>query len=163
MHGTTQIPPLTAALAQVQRPTFFVAEISRYEAQDLRHLAAQPGPPRAYLAQQPFALFFCSWPAEFALARQLRAQQVLGIDQVNCFAAGRVLGHLAELARRPATRAYLPRQALATQAADGSKRAVFQPPPPVLDSLQALLRHERPVCPSWPPTTPPAAPSTMCR
>ncbi len=151
MHGTTQIPQFTAALAQVLRPTFFVAEISRYEAQDLRRLTAQPGPPRAYLAQHPFALSFYSWPAEFALARQLQAQQVqvLGIDQVSCFAAGRVLDRLAEQARRPATRAAIHRQAVATQAADraimatdGSKLAMFQQPAAALDRLQGLVRHE---------------------
>jgi hypothetical protein len=151
MHGTAQIPQFTAALAQVLQPTFFVAEISRYEAEDLSQLVAQPGPPHAYLAQHPFALSFYSWPAEFALARQLRAQQVqlLGIDQLSCFAAGRFLSRLAERARRPAAKAYLQRQATACQAADraimatdASQLAMFQPPAATLDSLRALTRGE---------------------
>lgn len=152
MHGTAQIPPFTAALAQVLRPAYFVAEISRYEAQDLSQLVAQPGPPHDYLAQHPFALSFYSWPAEFALARQLRAQQVqlLGLDQVSCFAAGRFLGHLATSVRQPAAKAYLQRQATASQAADraimatdASRLTMFQPPAATLDSLLALTRRER--------------------
>lgn len=90
-HGTAQIPAFTAALAHVLKPAVYVAEIDPYEAQDLTQLVAQPGLPTAFQQQHPLGLSFYSWAEEFELARALRAQQVriLGVDQVNCFYAGR--------------------------------------------------------------------------
>jgi len=153
MHGTTQIPQLGAALAQVLKPRVFVAEISPYEAQDLAELVAQPGPPTAFLRQHPFALSFYSWAAEFELARQLAAQgvQLLGIDQVSSFTPGRFYQKLAALATHPATKKYLLRRAAAYQAHDRAvmrpepgQKTMYQQPAAALDSLTALARAESP-------------------
>lgn len=153
MHGTTQVPQFTAALAQVLKPRVFVAEISRYEAQDLAELVAHPGPPTAFLRAHPFALSFYSWAAEFGLARQLAAQgvQLLGIDQVSSFTPGRFYQKLAALATHPATKKYLQRRARAYQAHDRAvmgpapgQKTLYQQPAAALDSLLALAHAESP-------------------
>ena len=154
MHGTTQVPQFAAALAQVLKPRVFVAEISRYEAQDLTELVVQPGPPASFLRQHPFALSFYSWAAEFGMARQLAAQgvQLLGIDQVSSFTPGRFYQKLAALATHPATKKYLQRHAVAYQAhdravmsADPDQISIYQQSAAALDSLLALARAESPL------------------
>lgn len=154
MHGTTQVPQFSAALAQVFKPRVFVAEISRYEAQDLTALVAQPGPPTTFLRQHPFALSFYSWAAEFALARQLVGQgvQLVGIDQVSSFTPGRFYQKLASLVTHPAAKQYLSRRAVAYQAHDravmgtnSGQKTLFQQSAATLDSLLALARGESPL------------------
>ena len=112
-HGTAQIPGFVAAVAQVQQPAVFVAEIDPYVAQDLTTLVAQPGPPTAYLQQYPEALCFYSLAEEFELARTLRAQhvQLVGLDQVFVTTAARFYARLAEQAKGRPARAYLQQQA----------------------------------------------------
>lgn len=153
MHGTTQVPQFSAALAQVLKPRVFVAEISRYEAQDLAELVVQSGPPTAFLRQHPFALSFYSWAAEFELARQLAAQgvQLLGIDQVSSFTSGRFYQKLTALTTHPATKKYLQRRATVYQAhdravmsADPGQKTMYQQSAATLDSLLALARVESP-------------------
>ncbi|UOQ70665.1 hypothetical protein [Hymenobacter cellulosilyticus] len=151
MHGTAQIPQLTAALAQVLQPKIFAVEISPSETQDLNRVVDQPAAHRAFQQQHPFALSFFSWSEEAALVRQLRAQQVqiMGIDQDNMFAAGRLYSRLAELSKSKATKTYLLRRAAAIQAHDravmgsqGEQITMMQQSAASLDSLVNLTRKE---------------------
>lgn len=152
-HGTAQIPAFTTALARELKPAVFVAEIDKYEAQDLTRLAAQPGLPTAFNQQYMMALSFYSWAEEFELARGLRAQHVslLGIDQVNIFSAGRFYARLAEQAKNQATKMYLRRRGAAYQARDRAtmssnpgQMTIMQQSAATLDSLVALTRPESP-------------------
>jgi hypothetical protein len=152
-HGTAQIPAFTAALAQVLKPAVYVAEIDPYEAQDLTRLVAQPGLPTAFQQQYPLSLSFYSWVEEFELMRTLRAQQVrlLGVDQVNCFYAGRFYAQLAQQTKNKKSRAYFQQRSVAYQAhdqaimgVDGSKVTLFHQPQAALDSLVLLTRQESP-------------------
>ncbi|AWM32809.1 hypothetical protein [Hymenobacter nivis] len=152
-HGLAQIPLFTAAVAQVLKPAVFVAEIDPYVAQDLTALAAQPGPPTAYLQQYPEALCFYNWAEEFELIRTLRAQrvQVLGLDQVFIAMAGRFYALLAEPAKGKPARAYLRRQAAAYQAqgeafehAGKDQFSMAEQRQSALDSLVAATHEEGP-------------------
>ncbi|WP_375418335.1 hypothetical protein [uncultured Hymenobacter sp.] len=152
-HGLAQIPSFTAALARELKPAVFVAEIDKYQAQDLSRLAAQPGLPVAFSRQHIMALSFYSWAEEFELARGLRAQNValMGIDQVSCFSPGRFYARLAEQTKNQTTRTYLRRRGAAYQAHDRAmmsrdpgQMTIMQQPPAALDSLVALARPESP-------------------
>lgn len=119
-HGMAQIPPFAQAVAQVLKPKVYVAEIDKYQAQDLTRLAAQPGLPTAYLQQFPMSLSFYSWAEEFELARALRAQntKLVGVEQLGFAATGRSLMLMADQVKRPTTRTFLRKQAAAIQAHD---------------------------------------------
>jgi hypothetical protein len=152
-HGTAQIPAFTAAVAHVLKPAVYVAEIDPYEAQDLTQLVAQPGLPTAFQQQYPLSLSFYSWAEEFELARSLRAQQVriLGVDQVNCFYAGRFYARLAQQTKDKKARTYFQQRAAAYQAhdravmgIDGGKVTLFHQSRAALDSLVTLTRQESP-------------------
>ena len=151
-HGTAQIPVFTTALAQAFKPAAYVAEIDKYQAQDLNTLAAQPAPPTAYVRQHPMGLSFYSWQEEYALAHYLRSQHVpiLGIDQVSQLATGRFFERLSAQVKSPAAQAYLLGRAQAYQAQDratmqrGSGSFSIVQRPAALDSLRALLRPAGP-------------------
>ncbi|WP_139922295.1 hypothetical protein [Hymenobacter sp. DG01] len=153
-HGMAQIPPFTQALAQVLRPKVYVAEIDRYQAQDLTRLTAQPGLPAAFLRQHPMALSFYSWIEEYELARSLRAQgtALVGIEQAGFASTGRLLTLLADQVKSTSAQAYLRRQAAAIQALDRTALvsgnygavAVNTLRASLLDSLRSLTRRERP-------------------
>lgn len=152
-HGTAQVPQLTAALTQIFQPALFVTEIDRYQAQDLTQLAAQPGPPTAFLTRYPMALSFFSWPAEFALAHQLQTQHVpiIGVDQVNFFAAGRFYDRLADQVKNKQSRTYLRQRAAAYQAHDRAtmttdlgQLTMMQQSAAALDSLVTVTKQESP-------------------
>ncbi|HEX8426012.1 hypothetical protein [Hymenobacter sp.] len=119
-HGITQIPAFTQAVAQVLKPKVYVAEIDKYQAQDLTRLTAQPGLPTAFLQQHPMYLSFYSWVEEFELARALRAQNttLVGVEQVGFTATGRTLTLMADQVKSKTTRAFLRQQAAAIQAHD---------------------------------------------
>lgn len=152
-HGTAQIPAFTAALAHVLKPAVYVAEIDPYETQDLLRLVAQPGLPTAFQQQYPLSLSFYNWVEEFELVRTLRAQQVrvLGIDQVNCFYAGRFYAQLTQQTKNKKAQAYFQQRAVAYQAhdravmgTDASKVTLFHQPHSALDSLVLLTQRESP-------------------
>lgn len=152
-HGLAEIPIFTRAVAQEFKPTLFVAEIDKYQAQDLSRLAAQPGLPLAFQKKHPMALSFYSWAEEFELARYLRSQNVefLGIDQVSAFSAGRFYTQLAEKSKDRAVKSYFSRRATAYQAhdraafsADLSQITILRQSPATLDSLVAMTKKESP-------------------
>ncbi|MGI4886838.1 MAG: hypothetical protein ACRYFR_17920 [Janthinobacterium lividum] len=152
-HGLAQVPLFTAAVARVQQPAVFAAEIDPYVADDLTALAAQPGLPTAYSQQYPEALCFYNWAEEFELIRTLRAQrvQVVGLDQVFIATAGRFYARLAALAKGKPAKAYLQRRAAAYQAQgqafarQGKDRfSMAEQRPAALDSLVAATRQEGP-------------------
>ncbi|MFD1469784.1 hypothetical protein ACFQ48_16265 [Hymenobacter caeli] len=152
-HGLAQIPGFTAAVAQVLQPAVFVAEIDPYVARDLTMLAAQPGPPTAYLQQYPEALCFYSLAEEFELIRTLRAQhvQLVGLDQVFITTAARFYARLAEQANGRPARACLQQQAAKYQAQgqvferEGKDRfSMSEQRPSAVDSLVAVTRQEGP-------------------
>ncbi|RSK24091.1 hypothetical protein [Hymenobacter metallilatus] len=153
-HGTAQIPPFAQAVAAVLNPRLYVAEIDRYQAQDVSRLAAQPGLPTAFSRRFPMALSFYSWVEEFELARSLQARgtALLGIEQAGFASTGRLLALLADQTSSKSARAYVRRQAAAIQAHD---RAVLVSGayenitinhlrPALLDSLRRLMRSEPP-------------------
>ena len=117
-HGTAQVPQFAAAVAQVLKPAVYVAEIDPSAAQTLTRLAAQPGPPTAYLRQYPDALCFYSWAEEFDLIRTLRAQQIrlVGLDQLFIASAAPFYAQLAGQVKSKSARAYLQRRAASYQA-----------------------------------------------
>lgn len=152
-HGMAQIPVFTAAVARVFQPAVFVAEVDPYVAQDITALAAQPGPPTAYLQRYPEALCFANWVEEFELIRTLRAQrvQLLGLDQVFMMTAGRFYERLAGQAQGKPAKAYLQQRAAAYQAQGqvfekegGSKSSMLVQPQSAIDSLVAITRREGP-------------------
>ncbi|MCA8830024.1 hypothetical protein [Hymenobacter pini] len=151
-HGMAQIPPFAQAVAEVLRPKVYVAEIDRYQTQDLARLAAQPGLPSAFLRQYPMSLSFYSWAEEFELARSLRARNtaIVGIDQLGFASVGRTLALMAEQAKGKTARAYLRQQAAALQARDRAALvagnyggvSINGLRPSMLDSLRRLTRTE---------------------
>lgn len=153
-HGMAQIPPFTQALAQVLKPKVYVAEIDRYQAQDLTRLTGQPGLPAAFSRQYPMALSFYSWAEEFELARNLRTQgaALVGIEQAGFASTGRLLALMADQVKNKTTRDYLRRQATAIQAHDRAalvagdygRVAVNILRPSLLDSVRLLTRAESP-------------------
>ncbi|MBX0289880.1 hypothetical protein K3G63_05485 [Hymenobacter sp. HSC-4F20] len=153
-HGMAQIPPFTQALAQVLRPKVYVAEIDRYQAQDLTRLTAQSGLPTAFSRQYPMALSFYSWAEEFELARSLRAQgaALVGIEQAGFASTGRLLALMADQVKSRTTRDYLRRQATAIQAHDRAalvagdygRVSVNTLRTTLLDSVRLLTRAESP-------------------
>lgn len=152
-HGTAQVPQFAAALAQVFRPALFVTEIDRYQAQDLTQLTSKSAPPTAFLTRYPMALSFFSWPAEFALAQQLQTQHVpiLGVDQLNFFAAGRFYDRLADQVKNKQSRTYLRQRATAYQAHDRAtmrtdlgQLTMMRQSQAALDSLVAVTNQESP-------------------
>ncbi|SET44040.1 hypothetical protein [Hymenobacter actinosclerus] len=153
-HGMAQIPGFAAAVARELKPTLYVAEIDRYQAQDLSRLAAQPGLPASFLRQHPMGLSFYSWAEEFELARQLRSQHttILGIEQVGIAMPGRLYELLAEKVKSKPAKIYLRARATAYQARDrASMVAGGDTPgtmlwlkPAALDSLRTFTRPESP-------------------
>lgn len=151
-HGTAQIPVFATALARELKPVVYVAEIDKYQAQDLSQLATQPGLPTAFQKEHPMGLSFYSWAEEFELARYLRSQHaaVLGIDQVSLVSTGRFFTMLASKVKSASTKAYLVKRAAAYQAQDRAKMSkgtanfsIYQRPA-ALDSLRSLTRTEGP-------------------
>jgi hypothetical protein len=153
-HGMAQIPLFTTALARELKPALYVAEIDKYQAQDVSRLAEQPGLPVAFTKQHPMALSFYSWAEEFELIRYLRTQHVpiIGIEQVGAPTPGRFFGVLAEQVKRPTTKAYLRQRAIKYQAWDratmvtgkydgSTMNALLESS---LDSLRTLTRSEGP-------------------
>jgi len=151
-HGAAQIPVFTTALAQEFKPTAYVAEIDKYQAQDLSNLAAEPTLPTTYMRQHPMGLSFYSWQEEFALAHFLRRQHVaiFGIDQVSQLSTGRFFERLGAEVKSPAAKAYLLGQAQAYQKQDlaamqqGNGSFSIVQRPAALDSLRSLTRSENP-------------------
>jgi hypothetical protein len=151
-HGMAQIPAFTQAVAQVLKPKLYVAEIDKYQAQDLTRLTAQPGLPTAYLQQFPMSLSFYSWAEEFELARALRAQntKLLGIEQLGFAATARTLALMADQVKSKTTRTFLHQQATAIQAhdraaliaADYGKITINGMRPTLLDSLRKMTSTE---------------------
>ncbi|WP_426491835.1 hypothetical protein [Hymenobacter sp. 102] len=151
-HGMAQIPVFAQAVAEVMQPKVYVAEIDRYQAQDLTRLTAQPGLPSAFLRQYPMDLSFYSWAEEFELARSLRARNaaIVGIDQLGFAAVGRTLALMAEQVKSKTTRAYLRQQSAAIQARDRAALvagnyggvSINGLRPSLLDSLRSLTRTE---------------------
>jgi hypothetical protein len=151
-HGMAQIPAFTQAVAQVLKPKLYVAEIDKYQAQDLTRLTAQPGLPTAYLQQFPMSLSFYSWAEEFELARALRAQntKLLGIEQLGFAATARTLALMADQVKSKTTRTFLHQQATAIQAhdraaliaADYGKITINSMRPTLLDSLRKMTSTE---------------------
>jgi hypothetical protein len=151
-HGTAQIPAFATALARELKPAVYVAEIDKYQAQDLSQLASQPGLPTVFMKEHPMGLTFYSWAEEFELARYLRGQHaaVLGIDQVSLVSSGRFFAMLAGKVKSPATKTYLLKRAATYQAQDRAKMSkgtgnfsIYQRPA-ALDSLRSLTRTESP-------------------
>ena len=151
-HGTAQIPVFATALARELKPAVYVAEIDKYQAQDLSQQASQPGLPTAFQKAHPMGLSFYSWAEEFELARYLRSQRtaVLGIDQVSLVSTGRFFDMLASKVKSTSTKAYLLKRAAAYQAQDRAKMSkgtgnysIYQRPA-ALDSLRSLTRGESP-------------------
>lgn len=152
-HGMAQIPGFTQAVAEVLKPKVYVAEIDKYQAQDLTRLSAQPGLPVAVERQYPMGLSFYSWAEEFELARALRAQNtaIVGLEQVGFFAPGRFFALLAEKTKNRQSAAYLRQRGADYQAhnqavmsTDPGKLMVYRHTPATLDSLTALARQESP-------------------
>lgn len=152
-HGLAQVPQLAAAIAQVLKPTVFVAEVDPYVAQEATRLVAQPGPATAYLRRYPEALCFFDLAEEYELVRTLRAQQVqlLGIDQVYCTTSAPFYARLAELVKAKPTKAYLQRQAKAFEAQNQRYEKQGQDdyvmttqPQSAVDSLLLLTKPESP-------------------
>lgn len=153
-HGLAQIPLFTTAVAREFKPALYVAEVDKYQAQDLSRLAEQPGLPTAFAKQHPMALSFYSWAEEFDLIRYLRTQKVpiVGIDQVGSSSPGRFFGVLAEQVKSPSTKAYLRQRAIRYQAQDraamvtgkydGSTMNAL--PQTSIDSLRTLTQRESP-------------------
>lgn len=151
-HGAAEIPGFAAAVAEIQQPQAFVAEISPYEAQQLNQLAALPGLPTAYQQRYPFSLSFYSYTEEFQLAQALHARgvPVVGIDMHYVGNTGHLLDQMADLAQDKQVRASLRRQARRCLTQD---RQLYQPgstgqfylstrSPAAIDSLVALTAHE---------------------
>ncbi|MDU0370274.1 hypothetical protein ACFPAF_07725 [Hymenobacter endophyticus] len=153
-HGMAQIPPFVQAVAEVLQPKVYVAEIDRYQAQDLTRLVAQPGLPSAFLQQYPMSLSFYSWAEEFELARALRTRNttIVGIDQLGFASVGRTLALMADKTKSKTTRAYLRQQSAALQARDRAALvagnyggvSINGLRPTLLDSLRLLTRTESP-------------------
>jgi hypothetical protein len=152
-HGTAEIPVFTAAIARELKPALYVAEIDPYVAQEITHLAAQPGLPAAYLRQYPGALCFYTLAEEFNLMRALQAQQtrLVGIDQVWSFAASPFYNRLAGQVKSKAAQTYLKQRAAAYQAQDqanerqgGHTYAMTAQTPSAIDSLLAITQKEGP-------------------
>ena len=152
-HGQAEIPPFTAAVAQVLKPAVFVAEVDPYVAQKVTRLVAQPGPASAYLQQYPEALCFFNWAEEFELVRTLRAQrvQLVGLDQVYCTTAAPFYAQLAGLVKNKATKTYLARRAVAYAAQDRAFEklgnddfVMLSQPQSAIDSLLLLTKNESP-------------------
>lgn len=153
-HGLAQIPLFTTALAREFKPALFVAEVDKYQAQDLNRLAEQPSLPTAFAKQHPMALSFYSWAEEFDLIRYLRTQKVpiIGIDQVGSFSPGRFFGVLAEQVKSPSTKAYLRQRAIRYQAQDRAAMVTGKHdgstmnalPSTSIDSLRTLTQRESP-------------------
>ncbi|MBD2716935.1 hypothetical protein KBK19_17960 [Microvirga sp. STR05] len=151
-HGMAQIPAFTQAVAQVLKPKVYVAEIDKYQAQDLTRLTAQPGLPTAFVQQYPMSLSFYSWAEEFELARALRAQNtaLVGIEQLGFASTGRTLMLMAEQVKSKSTRAFLQQQATAIQAhdraaliaADYGKITINGMRSTLLDSLRKMTSTE---------------------
>ncbi len=150
-HGTAQIPQFVQAVARVQQPAAFVAEIDQYQAEELTRLTAQAGFPTAYFKANPGSLSFYSWGEEFELARQLRAQkaQLIGIEQVGVFTIGHFYAQLAGQVKSKAVKAYLQRHAALYQARDlvttrtgGEGYSMFVQRQLTVDSLVALVQPE---------------------
>lgn len=150
-HGLAQVPPFAAAVAQVLQPAVFAAEIDPYVAQALTRLAAQPGPPTAYLRQYPEALCFYDLAEEFDLVRTLRAQQtrLIGLDQVFATTAAPFYAQLASLVKNRAAKTYLQQRAAAYQAQDQAYAqlghddwVLLKQSQSSVDSLLLLTRHE---------------------
>ncbi|WP_022822956.1 hypothetical protein [Hymenobacter norwichensis] len=151
-HGMAQIPPFAQAVAQVLKPKVYVAEIDKYQAQDLTRLTAQPGLPTAYLQQFPMSLSFYSWAEEFELARSLRAQNttVVGIEQLGFASTGRSLTLMADQVKSPTTRTFLRKQATAIQTHDRAALiadnygsiTINNMRPTLLDSLRKMTATE---------------------
>ncbi|PJJ60176.1 hypothetical protein [Hymenobacter chitinivorans] len=152
-HGMAQIPGFAQAVAQVLQPAVYVAEIDKYQAQDLNRLAAQPGLPTAYNRQYSMGLSFYSWAEEFELARALRAQNVpiVGIDQVSLLATGSLFDRMATQTKNKSAKAYLRSRAAAYQAQDnatiakGTNNFSIYQRPTALDSLRRLTQKEGPL------------------
>lgn len=153
-HGLAQIPVFTTALAREFKPALYVAEVDKYQAQDLSRLAGQPGLPTAFVKQHPMALSFYSWAEEFELIRYLRTQKVpiVGIDQVGSPTAGRFFGLLAEQVKSPLVKAYLRQRATVYQARDRAGMVTGKYAGSTMnslsqsgiDSLRTLTRQEGP-------------------
>lgn len=152
-HGLAEIPPFTAAVAQVLKPAVFVAEVDPYVAQKVTQLVAQPGPATAYLQQYPEALCFFDWAEEFELVRTLRAQQarLVGLDQVYCNTAAPFYAQLAGLVKDKAAKTYLTHRAAAYAAQDhafeklGNDDLVMTTQAQsAIDSLLLLTKNESP-------------------
>ena len=152
-HGIAQVPQFAAAIAQVLKPTIFVAEVDPYVAQAATRLAAQPGPPTAYLRRYPEALCFLDLAEEFELVRTLRAQQVqlVGIDQVFCTTSAPFYAQLAELVKNAATKTYLQRRAQAFETQNQRYEKLGQDdyvmltqPQSAVDSLLLITKKESP-------------------
>ncbi|MBC8083293.1 MAG: hypothetical protein H7Z21_08780 [Hymenobacter sp.] len=152
-HGTAQIPAFTAAVAQVLKPAAFVAEIDKYQAQELTRLSDQPSLATAYFKANPGSLSFYSWAEEFELAQQLRAQktQLIGVEQVGVFTISRFYTQLAGLVKSKSAGAYLRRRAVAYQAHDlavsrkgGENYSMVIQKQSAVDSLQVFARQESP-------------------
>jgi hypothetical protein len=150
-HGLAQVPHFTAALAQVLKPSAFVAEVDPYVAQALTRLSTQQGQPAAYERQYPESLCFYDRWEEFELARQFSRQQVrlVGIDQVYGSTAAPFYAQLAGLVTRKTTRAYLlhqaaryQRQTLAFEQAGHDEWVMDQQPQAAVDSLLRLTATE---------------------
>jgi hypothetical protein len=152
-HEIAQIPLFAAAVAQVQQPAVFVAEVDPYVAQDLVALSARQAPPTAYLQQYPEALCFYNWAEEFELIRSLRAQktQIWGIDQVYAMTAGRFYTRLAEQVKGPAAKAYALHRAAfyraqgkALETESATKASMTLQSTEAVDSLLTATRREGP-------------------
>ncbi|SDX58512.1 hypothetical protein [Hymenobacter psychrophilus] len=153
-HGMAQIPQFTQAVAQVQKPKVYVAEIDQYQARDLSRLADQPGLPVAFNRQHPMELAFYSWQEEFELAQALRRQQTafVGVEQVGAATAGRLLTLMAEQSKNKATKAYLSNRAIVYQWRDRAdmvsgtykRTTLINLQPSTIDSLRAMTRAESP-------------------
>ncbi len=148
-HGTTQIPVLTAAVADVLNPKQYVAEIDSYTAQVLSELVKKPGLPIAHQRRYFQGLSFYSWREEYQLLQELEAKkiQLVGIEQINYGFAGQFFTLLADQTKQAATKAYLQQQAKTYQATFETcmrQHTYMRPSEQAMDSLQMMTKSEGP-------------------
>ncbi|SNC63975.1 hypothetical protein SAMN06265337_0987 [Hymenobacter gelipurpurascens] len=153
-HGMAQIPAFATAVARELKPALYVAEIDKYQAQDVSRLATQPGLASAFNKKYPMALSFYSWAEEMELARYLRTQNVsiLGIEQVGIGTPGRFFTVLSEKVKSKPAKAYLQQRARTYQTRDYTAMltgkyngiTMFALGQSGIDSLRAFTEKESP-------------------
>lgn len=148
-HGFTQIPVLTAAIAELFKPKLYAAEIDPYTAQALTDLLKKPGLPVAHQRRYFQGLSFYSWAEEYQLLQALRAQQaqLVGLEQISYGFAGQLFTLMAEKAKSATTKTYLQQQAQTYQTNFDScmrQRTYLRPSESSIDSLLTMTKDENP-------------------